>query len=67
MYRRGDHSSQMLPVCTVVNPSDLTGFMTAHGAVQRNETAYLSRSSKDLVRATFKSGTRGEVFSKGLF
>lgn len=57
----------MLPVCTVVNPSDLTGFMAARPGVQRNEMAYLSRSTKGLVRAAFKSGTRGEVFSKGLF
>lgn len=54
--RRGADSNQMLPVCAVVNPSDLTGFMAAH---QRNEIAYLSRSTKGLVR--------GEVFSKGLF
>lgn len=56
---RGADSNQMLPVCTVVNPSDLTGFMAAHPGVQRNEIAYLSRSTKGLVR--------GEVFSKGLF
>lgn len=65
--RRGADSSHMLPVCTVVNPSDLTGFMAARPGVQRNEMAYLSRSTKGLVRAAFKSGTRGEVFSKGLF
>lgn len=66
-HRRGADSSQMLPVCTVVNPSDLTGFMAAQPGVQRNEMAYLRRSTKGLMRATFKSGTRGEVFSKGLF